>query len=205
MSGTGPLELRYRLVRGGSMATKGRPYHEESWRKAKKICQLNARQVEMARSLGMNPKKLPSLRPSPQQRWKLPVGEFIESCYWKRFGGGPIDRHPHKPEPGSPTLLTPQRDVDALKGLRDPAWQVEDLVCYLTNLADDLNAWLAQGMGAPQVLPQVIQELREIAEALETGAPVWPIPAIPQPPRPARSALSQRGDRKRQSDDEIPF
>ena len=44
----------------------------------KKICRLNARQLEMARALGMNPKKLPGLRPSPQQRWKLPVGEFIE-------------------------------------------------------------------------------------------------------------------------------
>jgi hypothetical protein len=185
------------------MATKGRPYHEEAWRKATKICQLNARQVEMARALGMNPKKLPSLRPSPQQRWKLPVGEFIEACYWKRFAGGPLDRHPHKPEPGPPKLLTPQRDADALKGVRYAAWQVEDLVCYLMNLADDLNAWLAQGMVAPEVLPQVIQELREIAEALATGAPVWPIPAIPQPPRPARYALSQRGDRKCPSDDEI--
>jgi len=187
------------------MATKGRPYHEESWKKAKKICQLNARQVEMARALGMNPKKLPSLRPGPQQRWKLPVGEFIEACYWKRFGGGPLDRHPHKPEPGSPKLLTPQRDVDALKDVGDAAWQVGDLVCYLMNLADDLNAWLEQGMVAQEVLPQVIQELREIAEALETGAPVWPIPEIPQPPRRAPYPLSQRGDRKRRSDDDIPF
>ena len=95
--------------------------------------------------------------------------------------------------------------MEALKGAREAAWPVEDLVCYLMNLADDLNAWLAQGVVAPEVLPQVIQELREIAEALETGAPVWPIPAIPQPPRRARYALSQRGDQKRQSDDEIPF
>jgi len=58
--------------------------------------------------------------------------------------------------------------VDALKGVREAAWQVEDLVCYLMNLADDLNAWLAQGMVAPEVLPQMIQELREIAEALCT-------------------------------------
>src|ERR1700756_2049902 len=118
------------------MATKGGADHEEAWRNAKKICHLSARQVEMARALGMNPKKLPSLRPSPQQRWKLPVGEFIEACYWKRFGGGPPNPDPHKPEPGPPKLLTPQGDVDALKG---------DLVCYLmnlANLADDLNAWL---------------------------------------------------------------
>jgi hypothetical protein len=26
----------------------------------------------------MNPKKLPRLRPSPQQRWEIPVGTFIE-------------------------------------------------------------------------------------------------------------------------------
>ncbi len=91
------------------MARKRRPYHEESWRKAKRICQLNARQVEMARALGMNPKKLSSLRPSPQQRWKLPVGEFIEARYWKRFGGDPLDHHLHKPEPVSPKLLTRNR------------------------------------------------------------------------------------------------
>jgi hypothetical protein len=29
----------------------------------------------------MNPRKLPGLRPSPQQRWKLQVGEFIEERY----------------------------------------------------------------------------------------------------------------------------
>jgi hypothetical protein len=61
------------------MATKHRAHDEESWRYAKKICRLNGRQLEMARRLGMNPKKLPGLRPSPQQRWKLPVGAFIES------------------------------------------------------------------------------------------------------------------------------
>ena len=89
--------------------------------------------------------------------------------------------------------------------LRDAAWQVEDLVCYLMNLADDLKEWLAQGMVAPEVLPHVIRELREIAEALETGAPVSPIPAIPHSPRRARHPSSQRGNREYQSDGEIPF
>lgn len=62
------------------MATKRRAHHEEAWTNAKEICQLTPRQVEMARALGMNPRKLPGLRPSPAQRWKLPVGEFIEEC-----------------------------------------------------------------------------------------------------------------------------
>ena len=60
------------------MANTRRAHDDEAWTNAKKICRLNARQVEMARALGMNPRKLPGLRPSAQQRWTLPVGEFIE-------------------------------------------------------------------------------------------------------------------------------
>ncbi len=191
------------------MATKGRAYHEEAWRNAKKICQLNARQVEMARALGMNPNKLPGLRPGPQQHWKLPVGKFIEACYWKRFGGDPLKHQPYEPEPGSCKILTPKRDVNAPKRVRHAVWQVEDLVCDLMNLADDVRAWLTQGVVPrvvpPEVLAQVPRELREIAEALETGAPVSPMSAIPGPPRPPRHASSRQGDQERKSDDEIPF
>jgi hypothetical protein len=187
------------------MAARRRAHDEEAWRNAKKICQLNAQQLEMARALGMNPKKLPRLRPSPHQHWKLPVGEFIEACYRKRFGGNPLDRHQHGPELGSRKLPIPQRDVDSRKHVRDAASQLGDLICYLMNLADDLQTWLAQGTVAPEVLPQVIAELREVAEALETGAPISPIPAISSSPRRPRHALSREGDRERTSDDEIPF
>jgi len=133
------------------------------------------------------------------------VGKFIEACYWKRFGGDPLDHLRHKPEPGSCKILTPKRDANAPKRVRDAVWQVEDLVCYLMNLADDLQAWLAQGVVPPEVLAQVPRELREIAEGLETGAPVSPMPAIPGPPRPPRHASSRQGDRECKSDDEIPF
>jgi hypothetical protein len=187
------------------MAKKGRAYYEEAWRSAAKICRLSGRQVEMARSLGMNPKKLPRLRPSPQQRWKLPVGAFIEECYWKRFGSDKGGRQPHQPEPSPSKLPTAEGNVDASKPIADAACQMEDLVCYLMNLADDLQGWLVHGMVVPEVLPKVIQELREIAEALETGASVSPMPAIPQPPRRAGRALSWRENREYHSDDEIPF
>jgi hypothetical protein len=91
------------------------------------------------------------------------------------------------------------------KRVRDAVWQVEDLVCYLMNLADDLQAWVAQGAVPPEVLAQVPRELREIAEALETRAPVSPMPAIPRPPHPPRRASLRQGDRERKSDNEIPF
>jgi hypothetical protein len=72
------------------------------------------------------------------------------------------------------------------------------------NLADDLQKWLAQGR-VSEVLPQVIVELRKIAEALDTGAPISPITAIPLPPRPTRRAFSLRDDPEPALDDEIPF
>jgi hypothetical protein len=95
--------------------------------------------------------------------------------------------------------------VDAPKLVKDAVRPVEDLVCYLMNLADDLQAWLAQGVFPPEALARVPRELREIADALETGASVWPMPAVPMPPRPLRHALSRQVERELKSDDEIPF
>ena len=187
------------------MANKRRAHDDEAWANAKKICRLNARQVEMARALGMNPRKLPGLRPSPQQRWKLPVGEFIEERYRKRFGGDPRNQDPRGPEPGPRTTSIRDLDADVPERVRDPAWQLSDLACYLVNLADDLQRWLAHGSIDPDVLPQVREELREIAKALDTGESISPIPAIPPPPPPRRRGLSRRDDQERTFDDEIPF
>lgn len=182
------------------MSSKGRSHREEAWRNAKKICRLSRRQVEMARALGMNPKKLPGLRPSPQQRWKLPVGEFIEACYWKRFGH-PLDPHPPESGLGSSELLIRQQQT--LKSVQEANSQVEQLVCYFMNLTDDLEAWLAHGTVGSEVLAQLIRELREIAHALETGKPISPMPEIPQAPGPPRDGLLR--DRPADFDDDIPF
>lgn len=40
----------------------------------------------MARELGMNPKKLGGLANHDQQPWKMPLPQFIEHLYEKRFG-----------------------------------------------------------------------------------------------------------------------
>ena len=39
----------------------------------------------MARELGMNPKKFGSLNNHKQEKWKLPLIEFIEELYFKSF------------------------------------------------------------------------------------------------------------------------
>ncbi|NWG14521.1 MAG: hypothetical protein HXY20_13425 [Acidobacteria bacterium] len=175
---------------------------EAAWRNAKKLCGLNGRQVAMARALGMNPKKLPGLRPSPQQRWKLPVGAFIEECYRKRFGGAP--------ESGLSSRAKGERRShtdDASETAGEQTRQVEDLVCYLANLADDLERWLVHGKIAPEVLAQVCREFREIADALEARTFIPQMPEIPVPPAPrsARSGPCDLPEHTFDGDDEIPF
>lgn len=43
-------------------------------------------QIQMARELGMNPKKLGGMANQKQQLWKLSLPEYIEHLYQKRFG-----------------------------------------------------------------------------------------------------------------------
>jgi hypothetical protein len=42
-------------------------------------------QVQMARELGLNPIKLGKLDNHKQESWKLPLPQFIEEIYYKRF------------------------------------------------------------------------------------------------------------------------
>ncbi len=184
------------------MAKKRRQHEEEAWKNAKTMCRLNTRQVEMARALGMNPRKLPTLRPSPHERWKLPVGAFIEECYRKRFGAHPHDYERADPQPRP---LPGSSDAYAAKAVCDPTSQAEELICYLMNLADDLRKWLAHGT-VPEVLPEVSEELRSIAKALDSGAWISAIPEIPLPRSPrGASSLGRPHDRPSDDEDDIPF
>jgi len=46
----------------------------------------------MARELGMNPRKFGGLANHRQERWKLPLPDFIEHLYSKSFGKSAPDR-----------------------------------------------------------------------------------------------------------------
>lgn len=41
--------------------------------------------IQMARELGMNPKKFGGLANHKQEPWKVPLPEFIKEIYYKRF------------------------------------------------------------------------------------------------------------------------
>lgn len=58
----------------------------KAWDDARKRHHLSHAQVQMARELGMNPAKLGKIDNHKQEPWKLPLPEFIEELYVKRFG-----------------------------------------------------------------------------------------------------------------------
>ena len=58
----------------------------QDWITARKRHSLSHAHVQMARGLGMNPKKLGKLDNHDQEPWKLPLPAFIQSLYQKRFG-----------------------------------------------------------------------------------------------------------------------
>jgi hypothetical protein len=55
------------------------------WIAARKRYRLSHAHVQMARELGLNPKKLGSLANHDQERWKRPLPEFIQNLYRGRF------------------------------------------------------------------------------------------------------------------------
>ena len=58
----------------------------QDWIQARKRFRLSHAHVQMARELGLNPKKLGSLDNHDQERWKAPLAQFIEDLYLERLG-----------------------------------------------------------------------------------------------------------------------
>lgn len=58
----------------------------QQWIDARKRLHLSHAVVQMARELGMNPKKLGKLANDRQEPWKAPLPQFIAELYERRFG-----------------------------------------------------------------------------------------------------------------------
>jgi len=58
----------------------------QDWVDARRRYRLSHAHVQMARELGMNPKKLGKLDNHDQEPWKAPLPQFIEHLYSERFG-----------------------------------------------------------------------------------------------------------------------
>ena len=57
----------------------------DAWAEAQKRFRLSDLHIQMARELGLNPKKCGGLATHRQEPWKLPLPEFMAECYRKRF------------------------------------------------------------------------------------------------------------------------
>ena len=68
------------------MAKNHIPDHLRAWIEARQRFHLSHAQVQMARELGINPRKLGKIANDDQEPWKMPLPQFIAHIYQKRFG-----------------------------------------------------------------------------------------------------------------------
>lgn len=69
------------------MAKKGFiPNKLKPWIEARNKYHLSHAQIQMARELGLNPKKFGGMANHKQELWKVPLSEYIEHLYEKHFG-----------------------------------------------------------------------------------------------------------------------
>ena len=68
------------MPKKGFIPNKLRP-----WIAARKKYRLSHAQIQMARELGLNPKKFGGMANHKQEQWKAPLPNYIEYLYEKRF------------------------------------------------------------------------------------------------------------------------
>lgn len=83
----GPSVFRYTLSSIGDVVAKKRkiPDKLRIWIDIRKRFHLSHAHIQMARELGLNPRKFGKLANHKQEPWKLPLPVFIEKIYFKRF------------------------------------------------------------------------------------------------------------------------
>ena len=63
----------------------------DDWAEAQRRCHLNKDDIRMAAELGFTPSTLIKDIPSPRQRWKLPVKDWIRRLYNERHGAPDVE------------------------------------------------------------------------------------------------------------------
>ena len=92
------------------------------WVDARNKFRLSHAHIQMARELGLNPKKLGSLANHDQERWKSPLPQFIEELYNERFGRDrpelvmPVEELAQKKQRRATQESAPAEPVDEIDG-----------------------------------------------------------------------------------------
>jgi aminoglycoside 6'-N-acetyltransferase I len=82
-----PLDLRCRRADDPGVPTGALSDEDRQWIEARARHGLSHAHVQMARKLGLNPRKLGKIDNHRQEPWKAPLPEFIAAIYAKRFAG----------------------------------------------------------------------------------------------------------------------
>jgi hypothetical protein len=80
---SGPCAWRIAITRveGKGDVVKKPKARLDAWAEAQRRFHLSNLHIQMARELGLNPKKFGGLANHRQEPWKLPLPEFIAECY----------------------------------------------------------------------------------------------------------------------------
>ena len=60
--------------------------NQQAWVVAQRKYHLSNTTIQMAKQLGLNPKKFGGLANHKQELWKEPLPDFIKTLYERRFG-----------------------------------------------------------------------------------------------------------------------
>ncbi|MBI5910146.1 MAG: hypothetical protein HY848_09365 [Betaproteobacteria bacterium] len=97
---------------------------QQPWFEARRRFKLSHAHIQMARELGMNPKKFGSLANENQEPWKVPLREFIAQCYFKSFG---------RSEPGHVRSLEQLIEADEVRRKRKQDRKAQNAIAQTGN------------------------------------------------------------------------
>ena len=97
------------------------------WIEARKHFRLSHVQIQMARDLGLNPKKFGGLGNTRQEPWKEPLPQFIEDIYLKKF------------KKTKPDLVRTIEEVAAARQNKQPAKQIGENTPQIEHRPDGGN------------------------------------------------------------------
>jgi len=155
------------------MAKKKRiPHKFHPWINARKQFRLSDAHIQMARELGLSPKRFAKYADRENQPWKLPLTKFIEAQYLKQFGKE------------RPDEVKPMEEIAAAHVAKRAARKVAN-----ANKASD-----SESSAAESPAPTVTENADETATTDETTTSQAPAQTTPTTQVPAPEAAPSATD-----------
>jgi aminoglycoside 6'-N-acetyltransferase I len=145
---------------------------ERQWIEARERHRLSDAHVQMARELGLNPRKLGSIDNHRQEPWKAPLPDFITELYRKRFGRDrpeeivSIEQQVHRRKSAKAARNTARKERQAARAALEAAGTLQ--IRDLTRAEEKPAAQMLMDL-LPKGWPTWQDAIREVREALGRG------------------------------------